>query len=88
MDVPKENVSRYLDRRKSDLENCAAWLREKDFVSLATMGHQLKGNGVTFGFPVLSEMGKKLEEAARKRDSKASEMALKEITHFVKKKLS
>ena len=88
MEVPEEIVSRYLDRRKSDLEHCATWLREKDFVALETIGHQLKGNGVTFGFPILSEMGEKLEEAAQKCDIKASELALKEISHWVQKKLS
>ncbi len=65
MDVPEEMMNRYFERRKRDLEECVRHLRDGKLNFIEKVGHQLKGNADTFGYPELSEIGKELEVAAQ-----------------------
>ena len=64
MEVPNDLRVRYLERRKIELEKCFSCLREKRFKELEKVGHQLKGNGETFGYKELSLIGSQIEKAA------------------------
>jgi HPt (histidine-containing phosphotransfer) domain-containing protein len=55
----------YLARRAQDVQLLSGALERHDFESIARAGHNLRGNGVSFGFPELSAIGEALEEAAR-----------------------
>jgi HPt (histidine-containing phosphotransfer) domain-containing protein len=55
----------YLSRRAQDVELLGEALERKDFESIARTGHNLRGNGVSFGFPELSAIGEALETSAR-----------------------
>lgn len=78
MQVPDEIMNRYFERRKRDLDECIEHLKSGDLRFIEKVGHQLKGNGVTFGYPELSEIGGELEEAAQSGDKKV-------ISHVVGK---
>ena len=58
-------AAQYLVRRHQDLSNCRAALLANDFQVMETVGHNLKGNGISFGHPLLSSIGEKMENAAR-----------------------
>jgi HPt (histidine-containing phosphotransfer) domain-containing protein len=83
MEVPNEIMNRYLDRRKRDLEKCLSSLSRHEYQEIEKVGHQLKGNGSTFGHPELSVIGKKLELAAQAHDLDSLEKALKEFSGWV-----
>lgn len=68
MELSNEMIQRYLERRKHDLDKCLSYLARRDFHEIEKIGHQLKGNGTTFGYPELSVIGKNLEQAARAHD--------------------
>ena len=68
MELSNEIIQKYLERRKQDLDNCLSFLARRDFHELEKIGHQLKGNGTTFGYPELSVIGKNLEQAAQAHD--------------------
>lgn len=83
MEVPAEIHARYIERRKKDLELCLKSLRTKNFNELEKVGHQLKGNGETFGYAELSVIGRHLEDAAHQRDMLELEIALKDLSSWV-----
>lgn len=83
MDVPSDLMNRYLERRKRDLEMCLALMAAHHYEEIEKVGHQLKGNGTTFGYPELSDIGKKMEAAARAHDPELMESALKEFSQWV-----
>ncbi len=56
---------RYASRRQQDLQQCLESLKAKDFETLETIGHNLKGNGISFGYPELSRLGEELEISAK-----------------------
>ncbi len=83
MEVPSDIMARYIERRKQDLEICLASFHRKQYEEIEKVGHQLKGNGTTFGHPELSNIGKKLEEAAQVQDIASLEITLKEFSNWV-----
>jgi len=64
IDIPIEAKIRYIERRKKDLEVARVALTTPDFTFFKKIGHDLKGNAITFGFAPLSSIGEKLEAAA------------------------
>lgn len=85
MEVPEELAQRYLERRKLDLENCVDNFYDENFKDLEKIGHQLKGNGETFGFPEISSIGSRLEIAAQSKDKKTVEQLVKEFAAWSEK---
>lgn len=83
MEVPSDIKHRYIERRKKDLEECLASLERHQFEEIEKVGHQLKGNGTTFGHPELSAIGKKMEVAAKTQDMESLEAALKDFSQWV-----
>lgn len=61
----------FLQRRQDDVASIRRALVSGEFEIVATIGHKLRGNGTTFGFPELSEIGSGLEMAARQSDHDA-----------------
>jgi len=48
-----------------------AALDHQEYQAIRTIGHQLSGTGTSYGFPVLTEIGAALEQAAIAKDSAA-----------------
>lgn len=88
MQVPDEMMIRYYERRKRDLIECVEHLRSGDLNFIEKVGHQLKGNGVTFGFPELSVIGGELEVAAQSGDHRVISKAMNKFSHWVDVHLS
>ncbi len=68
MVVPVELKQRYLSRRIQDLVSLKEALTKNDFSFALKLGHQVKGNAVTFEFPHMAIIGVELEQAAKKED--------------------
>jgi len=60
--------TKYLERRKIDLEKCFFAISCGQFEEIESIGHKIKGNGTTFGFPELSELGSAMETAAKDKN--------------------
>lgn len=88
MELPEDFRARYMERRKRDLETCRQCLEKSNFMEIEKVGHQLKGNGVTFGYSELSVIGKRLEGAAASKDIQELKQLLKDLTLWVNKHLN
>ncbi len=66
MKIPEQMRKKYIERRARDADKIASTLEAGNFAVLSQVGHQLKGNGATFGYEGLAELGRKMEEAAEK----------------------
>lgn len=60
----KKLTEDFLNNERETLFTLEKALKTKDFACLFTIGDQLYGHGTSFGFPVISELGKKIELAA------------------------
>jgi HPt (histidine-containing phosphotransfer) domain-containing protein len=68
MQVPTELKIKYLSRRMQDIERLRQSLDQDDYSFALRMGHQVKGNAVTFGLPQIALIGLEMENAAKRKD--------------------
>jgi HPt (histidine-containing phosphotransfer) domain-containing protein len=58
----------FLNNRKEDIKNLELYLEEGDFEQIERLGHSMKGSGAGYGFNGISEIGKAIEIAGKKKD--------------------
>jgi CheY-like chemotaxis protein/nitrogen-specific signal transduction histidine kinase len=75
----KELAPGYLERRSADLPRLREMSTLRDWEGLAAAGHKLKGSGATYGFPLLSRIGARLEAAAKTANGADVEAVLREL---------
>lgn len=84
MEIPQEAKNKYLQRREKDLRDCLLALQSSDFDVFVRIGHQLKGNAITFGFEPLSEIGERLESSGKQQDRQKMQKALNDFETYIK----
>jgi HPt (histidine-containing phosphotransfer) domain-containing protein len=57
----------YLQSLPKKMTMIADSLAARDFKVIAGLAHQLKGSGLSYGFPAVSDLALRLEEAAENR---------------------
>lgn len=83
VDIPKEARQKYIERRRTDLENCNKALQQRDFEFLSRIAHQIKGNASTFGYDDLGSIAIQLEEFAQAKDTENIAKALSQFSQFL-----
>jgi CheY-like chemotaxis protein len=61
-------VPQYLASKQKQIEEARRSLESRDFGLIRRFGHNLKGTGTGYGFPVIEQMGRELERAAVEAD--------------------
>lgn len=91
MKVPESLIQNYLDRRVAEYKTLEKALKSSDFGELFKIGHQLKGNGLMFGFPAISDIGAHIETSSLTRNISEIEIFLAQyrsiLESIVKKQL-
>lgn len=82
--IPIEAKIKYIERRRKDLEGCLVALTNQDYKFLEKVGHDLKGNAITFGFDPLSTLGEKLETAANHKDLEEAKTLIGSYGEYLK----
>ena len=80
-----EEAEWYMGQLKTYSANITEAFARKDFESVRTMGHRMKGSGVSFGFDGASKIGQALEEAAGNSDAAALQTAAEKLADYVKR---
>ena len=58
----------YIESMRKEVEELDKKLSPKEFDAFRFFGHNIKGNGVAYGFPEISKYGAKIEDAANEKD--------------------
>jgi HPt (histidine-containing phosphotransfer) domain-containing protein len=78
-----EIVPVFLSNRRKDIELISRALESEDFESIKRVGHTMKGSGGGYGFDFITDLGKKIEEAAGKRDGVRVRRYIEELLLFL-----
>src|ERR1700733_1830871 len=73
----------YLANRRKEIEALDLAIKSKDFDTIQTVGHKLKGNAGSYGFDELTRLGKILEEAGKQRDLPSAQRSLSEYADYL-----
>lgn len=83
MNIPEEMLRKYHERRKRDLDELTKAMVSRDFEPFCRIGHQLKGNGATYGYEELGRLGQKMEDAGNEKNPAEAESCLAELRSWV-----
>jgi len=83
--IPVELKIRYLDRRMTDLALLKVLMEREDYSFAQRVGHQIKGNAVTFDVPQMAQVGHDLETAAVKRDKEKIKILIQKMEGLIQK---
>ena len=83
MAIPDEMRKKYLERRKRDYEELARASEASDPAPFVRVGHQLKGNAITFGYQELADVGQRMEEAGQAADWSGARRCLAELEAWI-----
>ncbi len=62
VDLPKSMILLYVNRRVQDIETLEKGLKSNDVSDFQRIGHQLKGNARSYGFPELESIALSMEK--------------------------
>jgi HPt (histidine-containing phosphotransfer) domain-containing protein len=63
-----ELQQRYIGHRERDVATIIAAMKRDDFELIATLGHNMRGTGTSYGYPEIGAIGEQLEAAATQRN--------------------
>jgi signal transduction histidine kinase/DNA-binding response OmpR family regulator len=78
-------VPAYLAKRRAEVAVYRRALEAGDFDTIKNLAHKMKGTGMGYGFPKLTEFGTRLEDAALQQDAQGIAGPLGEFARFVAK---
>ncbi len=78
-----ELVPGFLARKREDVAALMTAVEELDYQALRSIGHRIKGEGAGFGFDVISDIGRALEDAARAQDAGAAQHLVQALADYL-----
>ncbi len=81
----REIVPGYLTNRRTDVIAFRTALENDDFQTIRMTAHKIKGTGGGYGFPVLTELGAAIENAAITRDGESIRKNVAELDRYLEK---
>ena len=76
-------LCRYLERRRTELDDLRRALAAEDFQLIARIGHNLRGSGSAYELVRISQIGGRLEEAAGKLGAPALTGIIADLERFL-----
>ena len=76
-------IPTFMTNRTKELETLRVALGAGDMEQLRQLGHRMKGVGNSYGFELISVLGKKIEDDAKVRNLAALEALITEYTDYL-----
>ncbi len=76
-------VPGFLENRRSEIDIIRDSATRGDFKEIRRLGHGMKGAGAGYGFKVISDIGRNLEDAAAIEDVTAIEAELERLGRYL-----
>lgn len=81
----KDLVPGFLNNRRKDVISIHEALETGNFEAIRILGHRLMGDGGSYGFDAISEIGAALEQAATNQDSEKIRRSAGELSDYVER---
>ncbi len=78
-----ELIPNYVENRHKDIKNMSDAVEKGDYETVRLLGHSMKGSGASYGFQGISDIGKKLEEAAKAKNNADITKYIGELTDYM-----
>ena len=78
-----EIIPAFLKNRDTDIQLMHEALKTGDYEIIRTTGHGMKGAGAGFGFEPITEMGARIETAAKGKDWESIQKIISELENYL-----
>jgi HPt (histidine-containing phosphotransfer) domain-containing protein len=78
-------IPTFMTNRAKEVETLRGAVAAGDFEQLKQLGHRMKGVGRSYGFIAVSDIGKRIEDAAAKADRGSIASAIREYADYLSK---
>ena len=78
-------VPRFLENLRRNLLSLNDLLGRKEFEQIQVLSHNMKGNGLGYGFHKISVIGEKMESEARRKDERALRHSVDQLEQYLSK---
>jgi Hpt domain. len=78
-------IPAFMRAMKSRTDTLAQALQARDYQVVRTLGHQMHGEGGTFGFDAISAFGEELEQAALREDNQTVRRIVEDLISYLKR---
>jgi HPt (histidine-containing phosphotransfer) domain-containing protein len=79
----RDLVPVFMTHKREDLRAIVVAIARADYEALSRLGHRIRGEGGSYGFEELTEIGTALEIAAKARDLAAIRKSAQELTTYL-----
>ena len=79
-----ELIPAFLVNRGTDIQVMNEALKTGDSIIIERTGHGMKGAGAGFGFDAITEIGAKIESAAKNKDWEIIQKAIEELGNYLR----
>jgi HPt (histidine-containing phosphotransfer) domain-containing protein len=76
-------IPTFMTNRNKELETLRTALGAGDMEQLRQLGHRMKGVGNSYGFELISVLGKQIEDGAKARDLAGIQACITEYTDYL-----
>ena len=81
----KELIPGYLNNRQLDIKNIITSLEKGGYETIRIIGHSMKGSGGGYGFDLITELGRAIEQAAKEKDDDLIKAKVEELKEYLGK---
>ena len=73
----------FLTHKRADIATIFEALARRDYAAISSIAHRIKGEGGSYGFESMTEMGRALERAAATRDDGAVTTLARQLLNYI-----
>ncbi len=73
----------FLTHKRADVVTIFDANARRDYAEISRVAHRIKGEGASYGFETMTEMGRSLEQAAAMRDDGAVAMLARQLLNYM-----
>ncbi|MBM4174739.1 MAG: response regulator [Ignavibacteria bacterium] len=74
----------YIEQLRTEISELDRIMSPKEFEKFKFFGHNIKGNGVAYGFPEVSKLGAQIENSSKDQDYASLSTAFEELKEWLK----
>jgi HPt (histidine-containing phosphotransfer) domain-containing protein len=75
----------FIENRRHDISSLTAALEQGDYEAIRVLGHGMKGFGKSYGFAEITEIGSRLEQAAKERAAETITRDVEELATYLER---
>lgn len=79
----RDLVPGFLEHKLADADALRAAIEQRDYVTISQIGHRIRGEGGSYGFDAVTEMGAIFEQAAQRKDLDTVRNTLSEFIEYL-----